>query len=431
MVQYNTRQNKYVNNNDEIYEVFMTAGGVSGYTSKGNLNTGADAFGRQRTSHPHTLFDSSFRYRDSEDRWNTKLVGGASYDLDVDAGVINMNVGTSSGDEVIRETDRVFGYQPGKSLLTLCTFTMAPAQTNLRQRVGYFGKQNGIFIELDDDTLYIVKRSYSSGSIVETRVAQQDWNINKLLKEEPHRILLDITKSQIFWSDIEWLGVGSVRAGFVINGQFVPCHIFHHANNITATYMTTASLPVRYEITNTGITASPTTMKQICSSVISEGGYTLQGLTQSASNPIVGKNLTNNINNPMVTIRLRSGKTDAIVQPKQINFYGIQDTPFKYKIIRGGTLTGASWQFVDSDYSVEYDLAATTITGGTVIYEGLFKGQSNVDTIHLNSLFGQSVQLTRGIIEADSAGEIFCVAITPTTNNDDAVVSLNWQNHNA
>ena len=37
--------------------------------------------------------------------------------------------------------------------------------------------------------------------------------------------------------------------------------------------MTTATLPVRYEITNTGTTASSSSLKQICSSVVSEAGF--------------------------------------------------------------------------------------------------------------------------------------------------------------
>ena len=407
----------------------MVAGqtGPSIYNVAGNLNASSDAFGRLRVSNPHTLFDNSFRYGDSERRWNTRTLGTASIAHDANEGLMELTVTDADGDEVLRQTDRVFSYQPGKSLLVMNTFTMAPALTNLRQRVGYFGKENGIYLEQDDDAKYLVKRSNVTGSIVNTRIAQANWNVDTLDGAGPSGVTLDLTKSQIFWMDIEWLGVGSVRSGFVIDGQFIVCHIFHHANSITGTYITTATLPIRYEITNTGATTGSSVMKQICSTVISEGGYNSIGLTRSASNPIVGKQLANDTDTPMISLRLRSGKTDAVVVPRELSFYGLQNTAFKYKIQRNVTLQNASWQLDDSASSVEYDLSADSVGGGQVLFEGLFKGQTTVPSIDLHEMFNHSLQLTRQIIDGDSAGDIVCITIEPTTNNDDAIASLSWQ----
>lgn len=427
MAQYSIHSNKFLDNNKSLYEVMLTGGGASVYTPAGNLNNSIDAFGRTRVSNPHKLFSSTLRYSDSERRWNEKLIGTSSTSHNNNQSLIELTVGSSNGDSIIRETDRVFSYQPGKSLQVLNSFTFSEAKENLRQRVGYFGKYNGIYLEKDGLDTYIVKRSYGTGSIVNTRIAQSDWNVDSMDGSGPSGINLDLTKSHIFFIDIEWLGVGSVRTGFVINGQFVLAHIFHHANSIDGTYMTTATLPIRYEITNTGDTSGSSTMKQICSTVNSEGGYNDISLTRSASNPITGKNLTNGINNPMVSIRLRSQRTDAVVVPRELTLYGLQATAFKYKIIRNGTLSGASWNLVDSVSSVEYDLSADSMSNGTVIFEGLFRGQSTVDPLDLHNLFDHTAQLTRGIIDSDSAGDIFTIAIEPTTNNDDAVVALSWQ----
>ena len=427
MAQYSIHSNKFLDNNKSLYEVMLTGGGASVYTPAGNLNNSIDAFGRTRVSNPHKLFSSSLRYSDSERRWNEKLTGTSSSSHNNNQSLIELTVGSTNGDSIIRETDRVFSYQPGKSLQILNSFTLSEAKENLRQRVGYFGKYNGIYLEKDGLDTYIVKRSYGTGSIVDTRVLQSDWNIDSMDGSGPSGINLDLTKSHIFFTDIEWLGVGSVRTGFIINGQFVLTHIFHHANSIDGTYMTTATLPIRYELTNTGDTSGSSTMKQICSTVNSEGGYNDINLTRSASNPITGKNLTNGIDNPMVSIRLRSQRTDAVVVPRELTLYGLQDTAFKYKVIRNGTLNGASWDLVDSVSSVEYDLSADSMSNGTVIFEGLFKGQSTVDPIDLHNFFNHTAQLTRGIIDSDSAGDTFTIAIVPTTNNDDAIAALSWQ----
>ena len=433
MVQYSINRNKFNDNNNDMYEVVMVAGqsGPSIYVPLGNLNASSDAFGRMRVSEPHTVFDSSFRYADNLRKWTQKIAGTGSSTFSTTEGLVNVTIGTASGNEVVRETNRAFAYQPGKSLFVMNTFTLAAPKANLRQRVGYFGKRNGIYFEQDGLNTYIVKRSNITGVVENTRIAQDDWNIDKLDGFGPSGITLSVEHSQIFWTDIEWLGVGSVRTGFVINGQFIVAHIFHHANITTGAYITTASLPCRYEITNTGITASPSTLKQICSTVISEGGFTIHNATRSASNPITGKNLVNGILNPMISIRLRSNHTDAIAIPVTIDLYGLQNTAFKYSILRKVTsLTNASWVLQDSAGSVEYDLSATALTGGEVIKEGLFKGIDTAPTILLTEIFNSSLQLTREVIDNDSAGNIFTVAITPTTNNDDAIAALTWQEFN-
>jgi hypothetical protein len=433
MAQFSTEKNALLNNNNTLYEVVMVAGqsGPSIYVPSGNLNTSSDAFGRARVATPHTLFDSSFRYADNSKKWAQKKTGTSSATFNANQGLVDLAIGTANGDEIIRETNRAFPYQPGKSLISMNTFTLNPPKANLRQRVGYFGKSNGIYLEQDSLQTYIVKRTSVSGAVDNVRVAQADWNIDQLDGTGPSGLNLDISTSQIFWTDFEWLGVGSVRAGFVINGQFIVAHIFHHANSITGTYITTASLPCRYELTNTGVTAGSSTMKQICSTVISEGGYNMQNLTRSATNPIAGKNLTNNKLNPMVSIRLRKGRTDAVVVPVSLDFYGLQATAFNYHVIRSvSSLNNASWELLDSAGSVEYDITADSLGGGQIVLEGLFKGQSTVTTIDLNHIFNSAMQLTRGVITNDSTGDIFTIAITPTTNNDDAIAALTWQEHN-
>lgn len=399
-----------------------------GTKTDGIGGTLVDAFGRIRVGEPYTLFEASARFQITSERFSTANTGTSSLTFSEYEGCANLSVGTAQSDEVIRETKRVFAYQPGKSLLILNTFTLAPAQANLRQRVGYFGANNGIYIEQSNSTTYMVKRSQVSGSVVNTAVAQTDWNVDKFDGTGPSGYTLDISKSQIFWMDIEWLGVGSVRTGFVINGGFHVAHVFHHANEITATYMTTACLPIRLEITNTGNTANSSTMKQICHSIVSEGGYSQVTTSRSASNPITGKNLTNGIKNPMVSIRMRSGRTDAIVMPSMVDMYGIQATAFKFYIIKDVTsLTGASWSQTDSASSVEYDVSATALTGGTVVHEGIFKGSETIPTYNLTDMFNHTLQLTRELNAAN--GNIFTIAVEPTTNNDDAIVALSWQEH--
>ena len=224
--------------------------------------TSLDAFGRLRVANPYTLFDSQNRYQ-KDPQFSEALTGSATATYVANESSVDMAVTTASGDKAVRQTYRVFPYQPGKSLQVLATFVMNTPKANLRQRVGYFNTDNGVFFQVNDTTKSFVLRTNTSGTPSDARtVNQADWNGDKLDGTGASGLTLDISKAQILYMDFEWLGVGSVRCGFVIDGQFHTCHIFHHANIITSTYITTASLPVRYEIFNTISTDSSSTLKQ-------------------------------------------------------------------------------------------------------------------------------------------------------------------------
>lgn len=403
-------------------------GGVS-YSGVGNISASSDAFGRLRVSSPYTLFDSAMRYRDDTYLWDQQDTGAATSTHVANESTINMTV-TGAGDESIRETKRVFAYQPGKSLLIMSTFAMTAPTVGLRQRVGYFGAANGIFLEQLDDEIYLVIRKSTTGVVDDTseRVAQSAWNVDRLNGEGGQYNLtgieIDISKTQIWWCDVEWLGVGSVRIGFVLNGQFVTCHIFHHANVFDKVYMTTATLPCRYEITSTGPSA---TMKAICTTVLSEGGYLNKSFTRTASTSLLGKNLSQTEYRPLVSMRLKSAYLDSVVVPNKYDLLGLQQVAFKYALILNPTLTGAVWTSAGSDSSVEYDIAATALSGGTTIDSGIFVGGNKGGTASISSnQVDFSQQLGRTI---SGVSDVFCLAAIATTNNDDAVGSLTWQEH--
>ena len=341
-------------------------------------STSSDAFGRLRVSEPLTLFDSSHRYADNG-LWSSATTGTASATFVANEGLVNLSVGTASGDQLLRETNKVFPYQPGKSLLIMSTFIMAAAKTNLRQRVGYFGNDNGFYIERDGLSVYLVKRSSVTGSATNTRVAQADWNQDKLDGTGPSKLTLNLDNAQILYIDMEWLGLGTVRMGFVINGVFVPAHSFHHSNLITTTYITTASLPLRYEITNTGATASTSVLKQVCSTVLSEGGYELRGLQQAVGTPITASRstLASGAFLPVVSLRLKSARLDGIVILTAISLLGDgNNSNYNWQVQANLTTTGGTWTSAGANSSVEYNLTGTAITAGRVLASGYFSSSN-------------------------------------------------------
>lgn len=392
--------------------------------------TNLDAFGRMRVSNPLTLFDSSHRYSDNN-LWANSITGTAAATFSADEGLVNLTVGTASGDQIIRETVKVFSYQPGKSLLVMSTFVMGDPKAGLRQRVGYYGAANGIYFERDGSTNYMVERSSVTGSVVNTRVAQADWNQDPLDGTGPSGLTLDSSKAQILYMDVEWLGLGTVRTGFIINGAFVPAHNFNHANLVNTTYITTASLPLRYEMTNTAATASASTLKQVCSTVISEGGYQLAGVQQSIGTAInAPRTLTTAATfYPVISIRLKSARLDGIVILTALSILGITNNAnYQWQVVASGTTTGGTWVSAGTNSCVDYNITGTAFTTGTgrILASGFFQGSnqgsSTIDILK-QALF--TFQLERDPFTA-TPYELTLVC-TGSTNGDQVLASMDWE----
>lgn len=429
MAIFNSGNNSFQTHNKTLFETVMLADQYGNRVGAANpTGVAVDAFGRSRVSTPLTLFDSSHRFHDNG-LWATSNTSTATYGHNANAGLITLNLDTTANAEIVRETTKVMSYQPGKSLQILNTFVMNTPKTNLRQRVGYFGVKNGIYLELSGNTLYWVERSLSNNSVNETRVAQSDWNMDTLLGDGPSHITLDITKAQIQFIDVEWLGLGTVRCGFVIDGQLIHTHSFHHANLIDATYMTTGSLPVRYEIKNTGTTASNSTLKQVCTSVISEGGYELRGAQYAVGTPITLPRDCPSANTfyPIISIRLNPEKNDGIVILTALSMLGVgNNSRFNWQVITNGSITGASWVNAASTSCVQYDLSGSAITGGRTLASGFLtsttQSSASVDILK-EALF--KFQLERDSL-ANTSYPI-TLAVSSAVAGDDVLATLDWE----
>ena len=437
MAQWNITTQDYLNQERSLFEVNGVAtrdGKIVDEYNRFPVSINSDAFGRTRVSNPLTLFDSSHRYRDNN-LWDSLVIGtGSTVGFATTAGLVNMTVGVGSTASVIRETTKVFSYQPGKSLLTMNTFVLNPPKENLRQRVGYFGDDNGIYFEVDGTTAYFVERSLSLGT--ETRVSQSNWNIDKLDGTGVSGVTLDLTKAQILWTDIEWLGLGNVRLGFIINGKFVHAHTFQHANLIQSTYITTASLPLRYEISNTGITTSASTLKQVCSTVISEGGYELRGLQQAVSTPItapVDLPTPAGTYYPIISIRLKApingqpDRLDAIVIMTALSIMGTGNGPqYNWQVRASATTSGGTWVSAGTDSAIEYKLDGGTVSGGRVLASGFLtsanQSSQSVDILK-EALF--KFQLERNGL-TKTPYELTLVAASDTAGAD-IFASMDWE----
>lgn len=334
-----------------------------------------DAFGRWRTSQPRTIFDSKQLFDKQPLFWDDQEVSGGSTSSTYSQANARTRllVAANTAGNRTRQTFMRFNYQPGKSQLVLMTSRISAVPSGITASVGMFDDDNGIFFSAIDGVLYAVIRSSTSGSAVDTAVAQASWNKDTLDGSGPSGVTIDPTKCQIMFWDYEWLGVGRVRCGFVIDGAFIVAHEFNHANSVTAVYMSTPNLPLRYELINDG-TAAETTLDHICSTVMSEGGIEHNGkllhLT-TAGTPMTAT--TAGTIYAVLGIRLKAAALGASIDVLNV---GVQiqsasesgEWSWRLNPTVAGTFTYADV----TNYAVQRAVGATanTVTGGTLLQGG-------------------------------------------------------------
>lgn len=425
--QFNNVLRLYFNQLDQLLSRIVATSGDTVPVSIGGTNV--DAFGRIRASEPYTIFDSQNRYA-ADNQFNVATTGTGSTTYLPNESTVQMSVTAGGVGSVTRQSYRVMPYQPGKSLLVLATFAMdSSTSANLTQRVGYFNTGNGVFFQRSGGVNAFVLRSSSiptPGTASDIRtVNQADWNGDKLDGTGLSGITLDPSKTQILWMDFEWLGVGNVRCGFIINGEYIICHTFQNANIETSVYMTTAILPVRYEITTT-TSAVAASMKAICSTVISEAGF--QQISQdhvarrTTAFATIGTTFV-----PLVSIRLASTALGAVVLPNRIQVLPTTSQNYEVALIKNGTLTGPTWTAVSTDPNVEQDVASTAITGGTIVQLDYVTASGSGGIVPLDAATGYNWDLQLGVSLA-GVSDIYTLAVrvinTPPTGDAVGMISF-------
>jgi hypothetical protein len=384
----------------------------------GDGSTAYDAFGRLRVSNPLTIFDSK-NVMSKNTLFDESLSGSGGVTYTANKSTVNLNVTEVSGDKVIRQSKRVMSYQPGKSLLNLNTFVMNTLTANLKQKVGMFDANNGIFFYADGETLKIVRRTYVTGSPADTEKSQSEWNGDKLDGTGKSGYTLDPTKATILFMDFEWLGMGSVRVGFVIDGKFIVAHTFYNANDLSTVYMQTANLPIRYEIETAATLAAGTyTLQQVCSTTMIEGGYAPEGIRQmiGTSQINAGVNLTTaNTYYNIATIRIKSGRPYAVIIPSGLDILNISNNDFEFGLFVNATPSSA-FSYTSFSDNVEYDLTTVDLTAtGTRIAGGYLGGKTNPFSIGDGFVFanqigqtisGTSDTLTLGVRSGSANGDV-------------------------
>lgn len=395
-----------------------------------------DAFGRLKTSNPQTIFDNMFNIGLKTDTMVSLTNGtGSATHLPYENSV--RLKAPANGDYAIIQSRRPGVYQPGKSLsIKMTCLPISANDVNITTYTGYYDEGsiktaepagnrigNGYMLKMVGTSASFVSRSsVVTRPQVDVTIPQASWNIDPLNGTGPSGITLDFTKTQILFIDMQYLGVGRVRMGFVVNGFPYIAHEFFNANALTSVYMTTPNLPVRWEIRNTG-GASTAQMKAICCEITSDGSFNPRGEIK-AWNMYDGATNTHAISTagfvPIISIRLNTNYVRNVVNVLNVKLGSPNAVHSIYKVLFNPTLTGATFLETVPNSIVDIDTAATALSGGTELDSSFFissQGQAITP-------FENKIMLGANVI---GTSDIITIAARTTTGTDNISAGLQWQ----
>lgn len=391
-----------------------------------------DSFGRLRIATTDTLFDSKMIHDNLPLFWDDaeETGSGTTSVYSQDRASVTLGVALNTAGKRTRQTFQHFNYQPGKSQLIYMTSVPVASGggVGITSSLGYYNDENGVFFSNIEGEPNFVVRSFVTGSVVDDAIPQGQWNGDNMDGNGPSGITLDTTKAQIIWWDMEWLGVGTVRCGFVIDGEFFVCHQFNHANVIDSVYMSHPNLPLRYQIENDG-TGAASEIEHICATVISEGGQDERAQLHSVTTRGIGITAGDHVDTAIIGLRLKTTQQNKTIDISSISVLEDAKADFEWTLIFNPDVAGVTTWVPVLNSSIETLVGASDgsniITNGTAVAAGVAAGAATgTSSESLSSAIDTAIRLGSSI--AGVSDEIF-LCVTPYGTGAAIDGSMNWR----
>lgn len=344
----------------------------------------ASVYGERKVLNPYTLFDLNTKYDVDTDALDTSITGAGAVTHQAALSAVRAAVTAANGDFTRVRSNRYFYPQSGKDLVIRQGVVMSALVANQVRRWGAFDDNDGFYFQTTGTTVQLVRQS-SSGSGT-TTVASGSWD-DPMNGSGPSGKTLDVTKANRY--DIHVSATGSGKAKYYINGYLV--HTLDLAGNTAFPMVRSLQLPVAWEVQNTAASAIGSLDMMSCSVEI-PGGSQQPSPTFAAANladitvtttlrPVLSirpKQTYNGITNRAIIIPLLAGiKTEGARITWQL-------------LLNPTTLTGATFaQATPARSKTEVDVAATALTGGTLLYQGFIPNTNDGGETRLKSLFDE------------------------------------------
>jgi len=420
MAQWNKSTQDFLNQERTLFEVYNIAdhwGNQTDWRPQFSNNN------RLKVAPFQTVFFNTFQYGKESDVWDERIVGVGTAYHNVESSNVVMQVGSTAGSKIIRQTRTVMRYIPGRGATLAFAIRLEAPKVGIRRRFGLFDEYNGAFFEDNGGTYSYVIRSNTTGIVTETRVYRDDWNGEKFDGNGWTGVTADPTKQQMISINYEWYGAGIVQFNWLMKNETIKSHTFDNSNTNNTVWCSTPFLPIRVEIENITGVAGTHYIYQGSNSLIQEGEPEKLGTLVSQGNPLTGTTMTvANTYYPILSLRLKSNCLSGVVIPRSLQVATNDNTNIFWRLVENPTLVGAAFtDHANPDAITQYDTTASSFTGGKVLLSGFVVGGGG-ETI----IIDDKAQLQIGRSGIGTISDIYTLVCASPNANKAALAVINW-----
>jgi len=384
------------------------------------------------SSQPDTVMTINTTYNKNPSRIDEFTLSNAVSSHDGSKGVVNMNLVSTTGSRIIRQsklyTPHVFGSTT--TAIVNGVLTTNNTNSNVVSMIGVFDNSNdvigasaqstgnGVFFKYDNTSnLKLVHRTNITGTQVDTVVPQGNWNIDPLDGNGPSGLTLNVASPNSFVFEWNQANASAIaKAGVYANGVSF-CHVF---SNVAM--FGNPALPVRWEIahdSNLG-TANSATMVQGPAVIYTDEPYTGPNKTFAYDIGSNFKLMNTTGTSPLMSIRLANTFERAKIYPKDLEIINIAAGGVgKWQLTLNPTLIDASFSSVDASSFAEGDSNATDAVGGVSVASGYIYS-AGVTKVPLND---KDISLLCSI---DGTQDVLTLQVTNINGTLNVSSSIEW-----
>jgi hypothetical protein len=420
MAQWNKKTQDFLDQERSLFEVYNIADHWGNQTDWRPQFSNSN---RLKVAPYQTVFFNTFQYGKETDVWDERVVGVGTATHNVNSSAVVMQVGSTAGSKVVRQTKQVMRYIPGRSATLTFAIRLDTPQVGILRRFGLYDEYNGAFFEDNGGTYSYVIRSTTSGITTETRVTRENWNGEKFDGNGWTGVTADATKQQMISINYEWYGAGIVEFSWLMKNETVASHTFENSNTNNTVWCGTPFLPIRVEIENVTGVAGTHYLYQGSNSLTQEGEPEKLGTLLSINNPITGTTMAlANTFYPIISLRLKPNNLTAVMLLRSLQAATNDNTNVYWRLIENTTLTGGTWvDHPDPNSFMQYNITATALSGGTNLLNGFTVGGGS-QLIQVDD----KAALQLGRTGIGTISDIYTLACASPNTNKAALAVLNW-----
>jgi hypothetical protein len=254
-----------------------------------------------------------------------------------------------------------------------------------------------------------------------TFIPQSEWSIDRMDGTTASGIVLDPSKGNVFEIQQQYLGYGAILFSVENpgHGKFMEVHRIEYANANTSPNMTAPYMRMEIEIENSGNTTNLSVYSASMAGFVEGEERPLRDLRGFGnSKAAVGTSFTSII--AFRCSRIFASRVNrSPCWPHIVSFSCEGNKPVECICVVNPTFAGEpDWTYLDSaDSIMEYDTAATTVTGGRRVAQFVLGKSDNLQVV-MPDHHGHTCIDT---------GEVFVLAARATSGTSDISASLSWE----